>query len=84
VNDFKEFIAYAKANADKMTIGSPGAGSATHLACVVLDSGAWATKVTARAVSRHRAGDAGPAGRRIDFLCGHHRDRQSRRSTAAP
>src|SRR5260370_24632715 len=36
--DFKEFVAYAKANADKMQFGSAGAGSATHLGCVVLDT----------------------------------------------
>ena len=32
-NNFKEFIAYAKANQAKMQYGSAGAGSATHLAC---------------------------------------------------
>ncbi|HEY0224490.1 MAG TPA: tripartite tricarboxylate transporter substrate-binding protein [Pseudolabrys sp.] len=37
VNNLKEFIAYAKANAAKMTFGSAGAGSATHLGCVVAD-----------------------------------------------
>ena len=45
VKDFKEFLAYAKANAGKMTYGSAGAGSATHLGCVVLDT-AMATKIT--------------------------------------
>lgn len=45
VKDFKEFLAYAKANAGKMTYGSAGAGSATHLGCVVLDS-AMGTKIT--------------------------------------
>ena len=44
VSNFKEFIAYAKANHDKMQFGSAGAGSATHLACVVLDS-AMGTKI---------------------------------------
>ena len=39
-NNFKEFIAYAKANQTKMQFGSAGAGSATHLACVVLNSAA--------------------------------------------
>lgn len=34
-NNLKEFIAYAKANASKMSFGSAGAGSATHLGCVV-------------------------------------------------
>jgi tripartite-type tricarboxylate transporter receptor subunit TctC len=45
VSNFKEFIAYAKANQAKMTYGSAGAGSATHLGCVVLDS-AMGTKIT--------------------------------------
>ena len=36
--DFKEFVAYAKENQTKMQFGSAGAGSATHLACVVLNS----------------------------------------------
>jgi tripartite-type tricarboxylate transporter receptor subunit TctC len=37
VDNLKEFIAYAKANASKMSYGSAGAGSATHLGCVVAD-----------------------------------------------
>jgi tripartite-type tricarboxylate transporter receptor subunit TctC len=68
VNNFKEFIAYAKANQDKMTYGSAGAGSATHLGCVVLDS-AMGTKITHVPYK-----GTGPAmqdllGGRIDFLC---------------
>jgi tripartite-type tricarboxylate transporter receptor subunit TctC len=68
VKDFKEFIVYSKANADKMTYGSAGAGSATHLGCVVLDS-AMGTKITH---VPYRG--TGPAmqdlqGGRIDFLC---------------
>ncbi len=67
-NDFKEFIAYAKANQEKMTYGSAGIGAATHLACVVLDS-AMGTKITH---VPYRG--TGPAmqdlqGGRIDFLC---------------
>jgi tripartite-type tricarboxylate transporter receptor subunit TctC len=34
----KEFAAYAKANASKLSFGSGGAGSATHLGCVLLNS----------------------------------------------
>src|SRR5262249_50316372 len=34
----REFIAYAKANARKMQYGSAGAGSATHLACALLNA----------------------------------------------
>ncbi len=37
VNDLKEFIAYAKANQKTMKFGSAGAGSATHLGCVLLN-----------------------------------------------
>ena len=37
VNTLKEFIAYAKANASKMQYGSAGAGSATHLGCILLN-----------------------------------------------
>jgi len=37
VKDFREFVAYAKANQSKMQFGSAGAGSATHLGCVLLN-----------------------------------------------
>jgi tripartite-type tricarboxylate transporter receptor subunit TctC len=68
VSNFKEFIAYAKANQEKMQYGSAGAGSATHLACVVLDS-AMGTKITHVPYK-----GTGPAmqdlvGGRIDYLC---------------
>lgn len=68
VSNFKEFVAYAKANQEKMQYGSAGAGSATHLACVVLDS-AMGTKIVHVAYK-----GTGPAmqdllGGRIDFLC---------------
>jgi len=36
--NLKEFAAYAKANASKLSFGSGGAGSATHLGCVLLNS----------------------------------------------
>src|SRR4029078_8720436 len=36
--DFKEVITHANANHGKMQFGSAGAGSATHLGCVVLNS----------------------------------------------
>ena len=68
VKDFKEFVAYAKANQDKMQFGSAGAGSATHLGCVLLNYvlGTNITHVPYRGT--------GPAmqdlhGGRIDFLC---------------
>ena len=68
VNNLKEFIDYAKKNQDKMQFGSAGAGSATHLGCVVLNTvmGTNITHVPYRGT--------GPAmqdlhGGRIDFLC---------------
>jgi tripartite-type tricarboxylate transporter receptor subunit TctC len=67
-DNLKDFVAYSKANAAKMTFGSAGAGSATHLGCVVLDT-AMGTKITH---VPYRG--TGPAmqdlqGGRIDFLC---------------
>src|ERR1700730_17923975 len=66
--NLKEFVDYTKKNQDKMTFGSAGAGSATHLGCVVLNTamGTQVTHVPYRGT--------GPAmqdlqGGRIDFLC---------------
>jgi tripartite-type tricarboxylate transporter receptor subunit TctC len=66
--DFREFVAYAKANQGKMQFGSAGAGSATHLGCVLLNHviGTDITHVPYRGT--------GPAMQdlaagRIDFLC---------------
>jgi tripartite-type tricarboxylate transporter receptor subunit TctC len=68
VNNLKEFTAYAKANQDKMSFGSAGPGSATHLGCVVLNMalGTNITHVPYRGT--------GPAmqdliGGRLDVLC---------------
>src|SRR4029077_8930003 len=36
-NNFKEFAAYIRENQAKMQFGSPGAGSSSHIACVVLN-----------------------------------------------
>jgi tripartite-type tricarboxylate transporter receptor subunit TctC len=68
VNNLKEFIAYAKANHSKMQFGSAGAGAATHLGCVVLNT-AMGTDI---AHIPYRG--TGPAMQdlvagRIDFLC---------------
>jgi tripartite-type tricarboxylate transporter receptor subunit TctC len=38
VNNLKDFLAYTKANQDKMRFASAGTGSATHLACVVVNA----------------------------------------------
>ena len=67
-NTLPEFVAYAKAHQDKMSFGSAGSGSATHLGCVMLDI-AMGTKITH---VPYRG--TGPAmqdltGGRIDFLC---------------
>jgi len=68
VNNFKEFVAYAKANQAKMQFASAGAGSATHLGCVLLNYviGVNITHVPYRGT--------GPAlqdleGGRVDYLC---------------
>jgi tripartite-type tricarboxylate transporter receptor subunit TctC len=37
VNNLQEFVAYVKANHDKMQFGSAGVGSGTHLPCVLLN-----------------------------------------------
>jgi tripartite-type tricarboxylate transporter receptor subunit TctC len=68
VANFKEFVAYAKQNQGKMQFGSAGAGSATHLGCVLLNYviGVDVTHVPYRGT--------GPAlqdleGGRIDYMC---------------
>src|SRR5262249_32825020 len=68
VNNFKEFVAYAKENQGKMQFGSAGTGSATQLGCLMLNYvlGTNITHVPYRGT--------GPAmqdlqGGRIDFLC---------------
>ncbi|HEX2652942.1 MAG TPA: tripartite tricarboxylate transporter substrate-binding protein [Xanthobacteraceae bacterium] len=67
-NSLPEFVAHAKANSAKMSFGSAGSGSATHLGCVVLNSaiGVDITHVPYRGT--------GPAMQdltagRIDYLC---------------
>jgi tripartite-type tricarboxylate transporter receptor subunit TctC len=67
-SNLKEFIAHAKANQSTMSFGSAGAGSATHLGCVVANTvlGLNVTHVPYRGT--------GPAmqdlqGGRIDYLC---------------
>jgi tripartite-type tricarboxylate transporter receptor subunit TctC len=66
--DLQEFITYAKANQGKMTFGSAGAGSATHLGCVLLNSAIGAD------ISHVPYRGTGPAmqdlaGGRIDYMC---------------
>jgi tripartite-type tricarboxylate transporter receptor subunit TctC len=68
VNNLQEFVAYAKANEAKMSYGSAGAGSATHLGCVVLN---MALKTNITHVPYRGTGPAMQDlhGGRIDFLC---------------
>jgi tripartite-type tricarboxylate transporter receptor subunit TctC len=68
VNNLKEFVAYAKKNQEKMSYGSAGTGSATHLGCVVLDAamGTHITHIPYRGTGP-AMGDL-QAGR-IDYLC---------------
>jgi tripartite-type tricarboxylate transporter receptor subunit TctC len=66
--DFSEFVAYAKANQDKMQFGSAGAGSATHLGCVLLN---YLLKTNITHIPFRGTGPAMgelQAGR-IDFMC---------------
>ena len=68
VKDFKEFVAYAKANQSKMQFGSAGAGSATHLGCVLLN---YVIGVDITHVPYRGTGPAlqDLAGGRIDYVC---------------
>jgi tripartite-type tricarboxylate transporter receptor subunit TctC len=64
----KEFAAYAKANAAKLSFGSGGSGSATHLGCLLLNSAVGVDvqhvpyRGSAPALQDLMAG-------RIDYLC---------------
>ncbi|MFL5065893.1 MAG: Bug family tripartite tricarboxylate transporter substrate binding protein [Xanthobacteraceae bacterium] len=68
VSTLPEFVAYAKANADKLKYGSAGAGSAAHVACMLLNSiiGVEITHVPYRATSLAMQDIA--AGR-VDYIC---------------
>jgi tripartite-type tricarboxylate transporter receptor subunit TctC len=67
-NNLQEFIAYLKANQDKISYGSAGAGSATHLGCALLNA---AIGVTIQHVPYRGTGPAMQdlAAGRIDYLC---------------
>jgi tripartite-type tricarboxylate transporter receptor subunit TctC len=68
VNNFKEFVAYTEANQSKMQFGSAGAGSATHLGCVLLN---YVIEVNVTHVPYRGTGPAMQdlQGGRIDYLC---------------
>jgi tripartite-type tricarboxylate transporter receptor subunit TctC len=68
VKDMKEFVAYAKANKDKMQYASAGTGSAIHLGCALVNM------VTGIDVVHVPYRGANPAmqdlmGGRVDYLC---------------
>src|ERR1700733_3967351 len=68
VKDMKEFVAYAKANKDKMQFASAGTGSAIHLGCALVNL------VTGLEIVHVPFRGANPAmqdliGGRVDYLC---------------
>jgi tripartite-type tricarboxylate transporter receptor subunit TctC len=68
VNSMQEFVAYAKANGDKMQFASAGTGSAIHLGCALMNS------VTGLNVIHVPYRGANPAMQdvasgRVDYLC---------------
>lgn len=68
VNSMKEFVAYAKANEDKMQFASAGTGSAIHLGCALMNS------VTGLDVTHVPYRGSNPAMQdlvsgRVDYLC---------------
>lgn len=68
VNSMKEFVAYAKANGDKMQFASAGTGSAIHLGCALMNS------VTGLDVTHVPYRGSNPAMQdlvsgRVDYLC---------------
>ncbi len=68
VNSMQEFVAYAKANADKMQFGSAGTGSAIHLGCALMNS------VTGLNITHIPYRGSNPAMQdlasgRVDYLC---------------
>ena len=68
VKNFAEFVAYAQKNQQKMQFGSAGAGSATHLGCVLLN---YVLKTDINHIPYKGTGPAmiDLAAGRIDFLC---------------
>jgi len=67
-SSLQEFIPYIRANASKLSFGSGGAGSATHLGCVLLNS---AIGVTVQHVPYRGSAPAmqDVSAGRIDYLC---------------
>jgi tripartite-type tricarboxylate transporter receptor subunit TctC len=68
VTTLPEFVAYAKANQAKMQYASAGAGSTTHMACVLLNA-AMGTNITHVPYRSTAIGIQDMMAGRIDFIC---------------
>lgn len=68
VEDLKSFAAHVKENESKMAFGSAGAGSASHLACVVANA-ALGLKVAHAPYQGTSPATDDLQGGRIDYLC---------------
>lgn len=68
VKDFKEFVAYLKANAPKMNYGTGGVGSTSHLTCLFLET---LVGVKPQHVPYRGSGPALTAllGGQVDYVC---------------
>jgi tripartite-type tricarboxylate transporter receptor subunit TctC len=64
--NLKEFIPYARANQAKLFFGSGGAGSGSHIACLLLDT---AIGVTVTHVPYRGSGRPDLMAGRIDYMC---------------
>jgi tripartite-type tricarboxylate transporter receptor subunit TctC len=69
VSNLKDFIAYAKTNQAKLHYGSAGGGSASHLACVLLNATIGAHSVTHVPYRGGPQAMADLIGGRIDYWC---------------
>jgi tripartite-type tricarboxylate transporter receptor subunit TctC len=69
VNNLKEFIEYARKNQDKMQYGSAGGGSATQIACVLLNNKIGAPRVTHVPYRGTNLAMQDLVAGRIDYLC---------------
>ncbi len=66
--DLKEFVAYVKANGDKVNEAHAGVGSVSHTTCTLLDLAAR-RQDRPRRLSRHRPALNDLVGGQVDFMC---------------
>src|SRR5499427_5206990 len=69
VANLKDFVAYLKANPGKLHYGSAGSGSASHLACLLLNATIGANSVTHVPYRGGPQAMADLIGGRIDYWC---------------